>query len=247
MTVYKYDGTLDGFFSTVFEIYTTKTLPDEITSSEEIQLGLETNIINIITDDKKALRIKNSIIKNIGADELHKFDYAFASCDEQKEMKMFSFARLVFKHGSSVLHMMSLIEVINFNLMVSKVTLEVEHIKGFLRFAQLSNGLFLASYTPDNDITCFILPYFADRNGAMNFIIFDKSRNKMGLFNGEKYEIITCNENIPEIFTEEEAYCQSMWQQYFETVSIASRKNKRLQNRALPIRYRRNMSEFSSR
>ena len=247
MNIFRYDGTQNGFFTVVFEIYTKKLLPETITSSEDIQLALDGCIFEISTDEEKSDRIKNGIIKHIGKEGLRSFKYAFASCDNEKEMKMFSYIRLIFKHGNNVLHMLSLPGVIEYNLLVARVKTEIEHIKGFMRFSQLSSGVFLGEYTPDNDITDLLMPFFVERHSDMDFIIFDKNRNKMGMYNKQEFTLICCDQKIPEIFTEEEACFQSLWQQYFETVSISSRKNKRLQDRFLPNRYRRNMTEFSSK
>ena len=75
MRAYLYSGTLEGLFSTIFDIYTLKKLPDIIISDSSYQLGLENEIIYVKDDDEKVKRIENSIIKHMGPEGIRTFIY----------------------------------------------------------------------------------------------------------------------------------------------------------------------------
>lgn len=238
MLIYKYSGTLIGFLNVIFSIYTEKEPPLYITAENELQYALDTQVIEIEDNTEKAERIIKAI-KN----EYENIIMAFSSDRSDKEMILFQYIRLIFKFGQNVPLMQANTHVIAYNDLLKSVTHEINRIQGFLRFKELSNGIFYAQYDPDNNITQYLMPYFTQRNSLMNFIIHDTRRNILGMYNTKQTQIIHSNTPIPLIFTQAEETYQKLWHQYFNTVTISSRKNKRQQLYFMPRRYWKNMSE----
>lgn len=125
---------------------------------------------------------------------------------------------------------------------------EYDHLRGFLRFQELKNGILLARYKPKNDITAMLMPHFADRLPKENFAIYDEGRHYYGVHpKGQQWYLV--RENLPfsghdiEYSKQEEAY-QQLFKHFCRTISIKERKNLALQRNMLPLRFREYMAEF---
>ena len=91
MLVYKYDGTIDGLFSCIFESFVNKETPKLITN-DQIQLSLDSKVKIIETNFENNKRVINCIYKHAGINALNDLKYAFRSGNEQKEITIFNYA-----------------------------------------------------------------------------------------------------------------------------------------------------------
>ena len=244
MLIYQYSGGLDGFLSAVFRAYLEKALPDLITDGEPVQPPLLTEIVSISPDEARALRVEKGIYARLGMDGLHQLSYAYASCDPEKNLKLFYWILSVFKYGTDVRKRYQDPYVMNCCDMTARVTLEINHALGFLRFAQSKEGLYCAEFAPDNNILPFLMPHFTRRFNDQPFLIRDCKRNLYGLYNCNEWKVIPSDHALPLTLSEPEKVFQSLWKEYFRAVSIASRENKKLQDSYLPRRYRAFLTEF---
>ena len=55
----------------------------------------------------------------------------------------------------------------------------IEPLERILRFEELENGILYARIAPKSDILAFLIPHFADRLPADNFIIYDENRGSI--------------------------------------------------------------------
>lgn len=244
MLIYQYSGGLDGFLSAVFRAYEDKALPDLITDGNVTEPPLLSRIVTILPDEAKALRIEQGIHARLGMSGLHQLSYAYASCDSEKNRKLFYWVLSVFKYGSDVQKRYQDPNVMNFCDMTARVTLEINHMLGFLRFAQSTEGLYCAEFAPDNNILPFLMPHFTRRFNDQSFLIYDCKRSLYGIYNGMEWKVLSSEKRIPLSFSGQEAVFQRLWQEYYRSVSIAARENKRLQDSYLPRRYRAFLTEF---
>lgn len=240
MRIYKYSGTFTGFLCVIFTIYKEKEPPLYITSSNP-QYALDAEVVEIEDSKEYALRVENSLRKKTA--DMEDIITAFASGQDNKESVLFQYIRLIFRYGKQAQLMQANPHVIAFRDMHKRVTRELERLMGFLRFKELSNGILYAQYEPDNDLTQYMLPYFSKRNALTPFIIHDTRRNILGMYNTKDTCLIQSTQSVPQIFTQEEALYQRLWRQYFNTVTIPDRENRRQQLQYMPRRYRKNMSE----
>lgn len=246
MLIYQYSGGLDGFLSTVFEAYRAKNLPDLITDGEVLEPPLESRIVTVLPDEAKALRVERGIHARLGAGGLHQLSYAYASCDPERNRKLFYWILSVFKYGTEVQKRYQDPYVMDCCDMTARVTLEINHMMGFLRFAQSREGLYCAEFAPDNNILPFLMPHFTTRFRDQPFLIFDRKRNLYGLYNCEEWKVLATEQKIPLVISEPEAMFQRLWKEYFRSVTIAARENRKLQDSYLPRRYRVFLTEFQN-
>ena len=251
MIRYTYDGTFDGFLSVVFYIYEKKLPPSSIIPDGEYQTDFFSETVFVPTDISKAMRVENSLTSKIGNIGFGQIISAF-SCGfepENKDLKIFDFIRLVLRVGGDACKMYHLHTVSDFYSLVLKTDKEAQHMQGFLRFKSLSNGILAAEYSPDNDITHFLTPYFSQRNSENKFIIRDTIREVYGLYNGSEWTVVPGTPQLASVFedlvySEKELVFRDLWQQYYDTVSIASRRNERQRTQFMPRRYWKYLTEI---
>ena len=246
MLIYQYSCGLDGFLSAVFEAYKQRELPDLFTDGEITEPPLQSRIVTVLPDEARALRIEKGILARLGEGGLHQLSYAYASCDPERNRKLFYWILSVFKYGSDVQKRYHDPYVMHFFDMTARVTLEINHMRGFLRFAQSKEGLYFAEFAPDNNILPFLISHFTTRFCDQPFLISDKKRNLYGLYNGSEWKVMAADKKVEITPSEPETVFQQLWREYFRSVNIAARENKKLQDSYLPRRYRAFLTEFKN-
>jgi probable DNA metabolism protein len=123
--------------------------------------------------------------------------------------------------------------------------------EAFVRFRLTKDGLYFASIEPDFDVLPLISKHFNSRYADQKWVIYDLKRNYGLYYDLEKVDII--NISLPEdfdatktsqdFFAAEELEFQTLWQDYFESTNIPSRKNMKLHIRHVPKRYWKYLSE----
>lgn len=243
MIVCLYDGSIDSYFTAVFSLYSENIIPDIITSDKHIQCGLDTKLLDYGVDEKKSGRIKRCILKNMGKDGYRSVLYVLASCNDNKGKVLYDFLNVMFKHKKDAPFMISNKAVHDFLDISRAVALEVHRMQGFIHFKECENDVYYAEYSPDNDITQFIMPHFCSRFNSMRFLIHDVDRNIIGIFDGKHYKVFHNEGKLTVYLSQNEEKFLHIWKSYYQAVNIEERKNKKLQNGFMPLRYRKHMSE----
>lgn len=242
MLVYKYDGTIDGLFSCIFESFVNKETPNLITN-EQIQLSLDSNVKIIETNYENNKRVINCIYKHAGINALNDLKYAFRSGNEQKEITIFNYACKIIKEKRNIANKFSDQVVMDFYDTIKRIGNESHRMKGFLRFNECEGGFFYAHFSPDNDIADLMLPHFTARFKDIPFVIHDVKRNILALYNGKETKVIKGTNAITVYLTERENHFQGLWKTYYNAVNIAERKNVKLMKSFLPIKYWEHLTE----
>ena len=92
MIIYKFDGTLNGIFSCIFNSFTSHEIPDMITN-DNIQTGFVDEIKIIESCGDKAKRVIRAFVKYAGEGALLDVKYAYRSGEKNKDQVIFSFIR----------------------------------------------------------------------------------------------------------------------------------------------------------
>ena len=242
MLIYKYDGTIDGIFSCVFSSFVNKEKPDFVTDGE-IQLSFGDEVRYIETDYNNNKRIITALYKYIGINALSDIRYAFRLGNQKKANVIFKYICKTFEMRKNISNKFSEQVVMDFYDTVKKVGNEVHRMKGFIRFNECANGVYYAHFSPDNDITDLLLPHFKLRFKNMPFIIHDVKRNVIAIYDGCESKVVKATSTLYVPLSESEENFQRLWKTYYKSVSIAERKNEKLMNSFLPIRYHEHLTE----
>lgn len=125
---------------------------------------------------------------------------------------------------------------------------ELGHMIQFTRFQELEGGILYAKIRVKHHILPFLMPHFADRLPAENFIIYDEATDTYGLH--PKFrpwylaQGVELDRDKLKATAAEKEY-QELFRRFCKSIAIESRMNKKLQISHLPLRFRPNMTEFS--
>lgn len=99
-------GSFNGLLTLVFDSYISNTIPSRIVSSD-FELDLFCNYITLQTDEEKATRIYNGIIKNISHNCLYVAYNVFLSNNTNKELDIINYLLLGFEIGNKIDHLLT--------------------------------------------------------------------------------------------------------------------------------------------
>ena len=239
---YIYDGSFNGLLTIVFDSYISKTIPSRIVTEEsEISLFFKYTISK--TDEEKANRIYNGIIKNISSHCLYTAYHVFLSDDKNKETDIVKYLLLGFQIGNKIDHLLTNELVLKLEKISKRVFGEYHRLCGLLRFIELKNGIFYAKIHPDNNVLELLGHHFISRLPTQNFIIHDKKRNIALLYNTKEY-LITEAENLKiTLLSEKELLFQNLWRTFYNSIGIKERKNSKLRMKCMPKKYWQDLIE----
>lgn len=251
--IFQCDNSIDGIFTAVYQTWSSGYGHDNVKIEEECEKNDYTNIelfskyVKVETDLEKALKVSRSIKQKI-SDEVYEIVCRVALSDyKTKGDLIYRFLILGFRIGGDVVNHLSN-DVVNSVMKISRnVGREVHNFLGFLRFSQLDNGVLVSVIQPKNNIISLLAPHFSDRLPNERFIIFDKTRNTCVLHVPGKpwvmAEIPDENSGIIGYLDNNDQY-KDLWKIFFENIAIKERTNLKLQRNNLPLRFRKDMTEF---
>jgi len=239
--VYLYDGSLAGFYTSVYESVYGREMPSGIYNEKNAEPSFFREKY-IETDAIKAEKVRNSVIK-ISKDTLDLVECVFLSCLENKEMCILRFLYLAYENGNKALSMLSH-DYVAVMLKAQKNLLSERHLLlGFIRFADYG-GKLVAEISPKNFLLPTLFSHFIGRFPNEEFMIHDKTHKCVLIYQNKQKHIIEVSEfNLNEISAEEEKY-QSLWKQFYKTIAIEDRYNPKCRMTNMPKRYWENMIEM---
>lgn len=258
--IYVCEDSLTGIFSGIYEVWKRKMTAEEagLEVEDSFERRLFCEYIFCKAEERKALAVIRMIQKNLGADVYEKISYALLSADRRKaemvframlEAKKLSRKDLLMEHlGNEAVRAV-------FG-MYRQVANEAHHYKGFVRFRELKNKTLFAKIEPKHAVLPCIAEHFADRFPQENWVIYDKTHEVFLIHEkGKRYYFLQqymcmkgdsgSAQNITGGFSEEEMDYEALWKEFVQSISVAERENRALQNQNLPLRFRTNLVEFS--
>ena len=125
---------------------------------------------------------------------------------------------------------------------------EFDHLRGFLRFRQLSSGALAALIRPKNNLLLFLGAHFQDRMPEEAFLICDCGRSLVcfhepggncGLASG-----LSLSEEELLQYRSDEGRFEDLFRIFCQSIAIRERRNPALQKQMLPLRFREFLPEF---
>ncbi|MCL2492189.1 MAG: TIGR03915 family putative DNA repair protein [Coriobacteriia bacterium] len=244
--VYFYDGTLEGFFSAVFDAYTGKDRPDIITVSENYQSRIDQIIHHVQTREDKYERVYDGIIKHIGPVGYHKVRTVFLSPSPDKDTILFRYLEYGFKVGKKI-HVDISHELVNPVERLKKETwFEMHRMKMFARFAQMDNGVYFSKINPKCNVLPLVMEHFARRFNVQPFVIYDENHRILGLYDMKSWYLQYVDDDfeVPDCAEDDLRY-QRLWKSFYDSIAIEERVNHDLRRNFMPKRFWSNLTEMS--
>lgn len=239
MICYVYDGSFEGLLNCIYEGFYSSKKPEIIIRKERYQPNLLYEVINIRTKQENSSKVFTAIKNKIGNKAATNVYYAYLSEIQGSEINIFLYLQLGFKVGADVdLHLYneSVLSICN---IYKKVNYEALRMKGFLRFKEISNEVYYASFEPEHNILELILPHFCERFKNQNFVIHDVKRKKAGLYNKKQCIISYLSKESYDILnnSQNDDFYQNLWKDYYASTTIKERINPKLQKNHMPRKY----------
>lgn len=245
-----YDGSFNGFLSSVFTGYEQKLPYADIQKNNRVQSGLFAETETIFTNQEKAKRVWHGVQSKSSA-AIKNIYFAFLSEQKNVEPLLYHYIQKIM--GSSKNNATDFSDdcILKINQLAHKVGREKHRMEAFVRFQLTQDKVYFANIEPDYDVLPLISKHFRNRYVDQQWIIYDVKR-KYGIFyNLETIEIISLDLNEihtnslgkSNVFTEEEYKYQDLWSNYFKSTNIKSRINTKLHTQHVPRRYWKYLSE----
>lgn len=241
--IYLHDGQFDGFLTCIYAHY-YEHKANGIFAEDTYEPCLFEEAILVKTDIDKAKKVYDGILDKLSEEVYWNIFYTFLSCEPNKDCYLLKYLILAFKMGQSIHYLHSNEVTYPIMRLSRKVMGERHRFLGILRFSDVGHCLY-APLEPDNDILMTLADHFVDRFKNERFIIHDVKRGKAIISQFGDWIISDFKLKKPIVHCKEELYFQNLWKQYFTSVSIQSRKNKKLQQSFVPLKYRKNVVEFN--
>jgi probable DNA metabolism protein len=251
MVDYLYDGTFEGFLTCVYSHYYDEKA-NGIFPADRYQSSLLANSRLMATDQEKADRVYAAIMAKISEEAIKRIFYVFLSSNPDKDNIAFRYLLLGFRMGGRLSSLHSHPVVFEAQTVAKKVAFEVHRLTGLIRFSSIKpsggmeNGEILyAKIEPDHDVLELLGEHFADRFRYDPFIIHDAKREKALFCQNGEWVISPLPRSLVSTLSETEEEYRRLWKLYFESIAIGQRTNPRCQRNFMPVRYWKNLTEFS--
>ncbi len=240
-----YDGTFDGFLTCVFHVYELKLSNVTFQRKEHVQESLFGSPIEVITDLEKADRVWKGIKSKTSARGSSRLYSAFLSEQAQIESLVLDYIQQAFKSALPIDSDFSNETVYKVSQIAKSVGREKHRMEAFVRFKLTTDGIYFANIEPDFDVLPLISKHFKCRYADQKWIIYDLKRHYGLYYDLERVEVMQLalpddfdpTKTKTDFFTRSEIEFQTLWQDYFESTNIASRKNMKLHVQHVPKRY----------
>lgn len=253
MRVYQCEDSLEGIFTAVYNAYEDRSDINDTLISITQELYLFAEYIPVETDQRKALKVINTLRRRFGEGDYMSICMALASSDAEKAQCVYRTIVLGLDKNTLPGHLLDNLADNSVNRVFSLArgaNNEYLHLRGFTRFAELEQGILYSKIGPKNNVLTFLMPHFADRFPMENFILYDEKRELFGIHpagkewflvkeSGEEFQ----EENLK--YSEREQEYQQLFRYFCKKIAIESRENTDLQQNMLPLRFREYMAEFN--
>ncbi len=246
-----YDGTFDGFLTCVFNVYELKLNSVTFQRPNHVQESLFGNSTEIPTDLEKADRVWKGIKSNTSATGSSRLFNAFLSEQTQVESLLLDYIQQAFKSQIHIDSDFSNDTVLKVSQIAKSVGREKHRMEAFVRFKLTTDGIYFANIEPDFDVLPLISKHFERRYADQKWIIYDLKRQYGLYYDLTRVEVMQLSlpdnydptKTTLDFFTTSEIEFQTLWQDYFESTNIPSRKNIKLHVQHVPKRYWKYLSE----
>lgn len=260
-TIFLCEDSIEGIFTGIYKAYEQRVKHDEcaLLAGEIENYQLFTEYVQLQTDKECARKVSRTICRDLGRETYLCICQAAATEDKEKADAVYhtvveGLRQINYKKqnckGKTVPIMQQLTKsYVETVFRLSRTTNnEIMHMKDFLRFKELENGLLFAGISPKCNVLSFIAPHFADRLPLENFVIFDEVRRLFVVHPAKKEWFMATgvdfDKEIAGRFSEKEREYEKLFAHFCHTIAIKERENLKLQRQMLPLRFREYMVEF---
>ena len=255
--VLQYDGSFDGLLTTIFTIYQHKIKSPIIQAPAQQQSSIFGTAHEIITEPEKAHRVLKRMNELSTRQDMMEFYKAFLSEIIGIENTLFQYCQQTFEAGKAPSGNYGNSTILKISQAAKMVGREKHRMEAFIRFHLIEDDLYYANCEPDFNVLPLIASHFKNRYADQKWVIYDLKRDFGISYDLNEVVEVTINFKDPRShrgivntgglkesrFRESENNYRDLWNQYFKSTNIESRKNMKLHLQHVPRRYWKYLSE----
>lgn len=245
------EDSISGVFSGIYEVWAGKydrsIVKLKAGDIDNYELFMEYRYIK--NDMQLALKVSNTIKRRFGEEVYEMICYALWSSGEDKADVVYQMIRYGIENncGVQLKNHLTHSAIQRVFQLYRSVYNEAHHYLGFLRFAELENGVLYGEIRPKNQVLEAVAVHFADRLPGESWIIHDSIRRRAVVHQAFSQWLVVDEQLVLDViqkpWNHSEAEFRQMWKSFCETISIEARTNLKLQRQNLPLRFRETMVE----
>lgn len=249
-----YDNSFHGFLTAVFEVYEYRLSDVAIVPASHPQNSLFGNNRLVHSNEEKSKRVWAGLSKHLPTSVKNNIYKTFLSELPGIENSLLQFIRYAIAKGD-ISKDYSNPAVLLVAETCKKVHREKHRMEAFVRFRQTADDLYYATIEPDFNVLPLIAGHFEDRYADQRWLIYDMRRNYGIYYDLETVAVVDIDfKHVLRnpaaaggaLHDKEEEY-ERLWQNYFKSVNISSRKNLKLHRQHMPLRYWKYLTEKQPR
>ena len=254
MTVYTFDGTMDGLLTAVFDAFALHEQPEQLLKTGDALPLFCDHTYHVTSDDEKAQRVWTGLEKHLPREAMKLIYVCWLSELPELPTPLFQYICKVFRQGDISKHFADP-DVLTGTNIARRVLHEQLRMKQFIRFQKAKDGTFLAVVSPDHNVLPLVTDHFSDRFNDQPWLIYDARRHYGFNYDGHSVIRITFEDEaaVPfnlangklndEVLSSDDQLLQNLWRTYFKAICIKERMNPRKQLSDMPHRYWKYMTE----
>jgi probable DNA metabolism protein len=259
MTVYTFDGTLEGLMTAVFDAFERHEQPEKLlTKGDALPLFCD-HVHEVITDEEKAKRVWTGLEKRLTCQALRIISVSWLSELPEVVQPLFNYVCKTFRQpqgAASIALNYADPDVLAVTRIGWKVSHEQLRMKQFIRFQKAKDGTYLAVIGPDHNVLPLVIGHFRDRFNDQPWLIYDAKRHYGFYYEGSGMPMqITFEDESaipfnlydgklnPDLLSSDDQLFQDLWRTYFKAICIKEWLNPRKQIREIPLRYWKYLTE----
>jgi probable DNA metabolism protein len=254
---FTYDGSFDGLLCVLLACWESRRWPEAIQPEDAAQGGLFSETRFIETDEARARRVWEGLLKHMPGEARTNLYKTFLSERPDRELIIFRYVQLAIEAGGQDISENYGNDVVRTVADVKKQLFREKHrMEAFVRFEKTHDGLFHATIEPEYDVLPLIAEHFTKRYADQRWLIFDRRRRYGLYYDLHRTDVVSFDAEATAgsssavsaaVLDEREPLFQTLWQAYFDHVNIPERKNVKLHRRHMPKRYWKYLTEKQPR
>jgi len=194
MTIYVFDGTMDGLLTAVFDAFFLKEQPEELLAEGDALPLFCDHTYHVTTDEEKARRVWAGLEKKLTREALRLISVSWLSEVRELNTPLFHYICKVFKMGD-ISRNFADPDVLAVTNIARRVLHEQLRMKQFIRFQKAKDGTYLAVVSPDHNVLPIIIDHFQDRFNDQPWLIYDAKRH-YGYYYQTLPQPILCKQSV---------------------------------------------------
>ena len=255
MTVYTFDGTIDGLLTAVFDAYALKERPEQLLKAGDALPLFCDHTYHVTSDEEKAQRVWAGLEKRLSHEAMKLISFSWQSELPELPTPLFRYICKVFRLGDISKNFADP-DVLTVTNIARRVLHEQLRMKQFIRFQKAKDGTYLSVVSPEHNVLPLIIDHFQDRFNDQPWLIYDAKRHYGYYYDGHAAPIhitfedeaavpfdLTNGKLDADILSTDDALFQQLWRTYFKAICIKERMNPKKQLSDMPRRYWKYMTE----